>query len=329
MKKTKIHKTHIMAASWVFIAGAASAVTLLVIRRIVKSNKMMYISKIQLTGKTVIVTGANCGIGKAAAREMAKRNARVILACRDVNKGEDAASEIRKQTTNGEVIVKRLDLASLRSVKLFCDEFKRDEKRLDILINNAGIFQCPYSKTEDGFEMQMGVNHMGHFLLTNLLLDMLKSSGGRIVVVSSSLLKYGSIKFDDLSCEKHYDKKKAYADSKLANALFSRHLSRRLQDSNVNVYCVHPGMVLTGLGRYLMPVGIKVVLTPLAWLLGIKTPVEGCQTIVYCSIAEELRNASGKYYGNCKEDPLPPVACDDSVASKLWEVSTQLTSRFM
>ncbi|XP_041377724.1 retinol dehydrogenase 14-like [Gigantopelta aegis] len=314
-------------ATWILIAGASAAVTLLVVRRIVNSNKMMCLSKVMLTGKTVIITGANCGIGKAAARELAKRHARVILACRDVDRGAEAASEIRKLTNNGELVVKRLDLASLRSVRAFCEEFRREEDRLDILINNAGIFQCPYSKTEDGFEMQMGVNHLGHFLLTNLLLDMLKSSHGRIVVVASSLLKYGSINFSDLFAEKHYDRKKAYADSKLANAHFCRHLSKNLEGTGVNVYCVHPGMVLTNLGRHLMPVGIKLVLTPLAWLFGIKTPTEGCQTVVYCSIAEELSNSTGKYYGNCKEDPWPKVACDDSVAKKLWEVSEKLTNK--
>lgn len=143
-------------------------------------------SKARLDGKTVIITGANTGIGKETALDLAKRGARVILACRDLNKSLQAADEIRKKTGNGNVFVKLLDLASLESVRQFAKEINAQEDRIDILINNAGIMACPKWKTKDGFETQFGVNHLGHFLLTNLLLDKIKQTGkARIVNVSS------------------------------------------------------------------------------------------------------------------------------------------------
>ena len=140
----------------------------------------------KLNGKTVIITGSNTGIGKETALDLAKRGARVILACRDTQKANQAANEIRKKSGNGNVLVEQLDLASLESVRNFSAKINRQEERIDILINNAGIMACPKWKTKDGFEMQFGVNHIGHFLLTNLLLDKIKSSGpSRIVNVSS------------------------------------------------------------------------------------------------------------------------------------------------
>ncbi|XP_046545256.1 retinol dehydrogenase 14-like [Haliotis rubra] len=313
-----------MAWFWVVIAGGVS-VSLLVLRRIANRAKVCP-SKAMMTGKTVVITGANCGIGKATASELAKRNARVILACRDVGKATKAVNEIRRRTQSGELVVKHLDLASIDSIQMFADNLRKEEQRLDVLINNAGVFQCPYTKTEDGFEMQMGVNHIGHFLLTNLLTDMLKKSApSRVVVVTSSLHKRGTINFDDLQSEKAYNKAKSYANSKLANSLFSRELTRQLCGSNVSVYCVHPGMVMTNISRHVVPRFIKTLLTPLAFLLGARTNFEGCQTVLYCSIADEVAKETGKYYGNCKVEPWPQVATDDGVAKKLWEVSEKLT----
>ncbi|XP_067680033.1 retinol dehydrogenase 14-like [Haliotis asinina] len=313
-----------MAWFWVVVVGGVS-VSLLVLRRIANRAKVCP-SKAMMTGKTVVITGANCGIGKATASELAKRNARVILACRDVGKGTKAVKEIRRRTQSGELVVKRLDLASINSIQMFADNLRKEEQRLDVLINNAGVFQCPYTKTEDGFEMQMGVNHIGHFLLTNLLTDMLKKSApSRVVVVTSSLHKRGTMNFDDLQSEKAYNKAKSYANSKLANCLFSRELARQLCGGNVSVYCVHPGMVMTNLSRHVVPRFIKILLTPLALLLGARTNFEGCQTVLYCSVADEVAKETGKYYGNCKVEPWHQVATDDGVAKKLWEVSEKLT----
>ncbi|KAK5903335.1 hypothetical protein CgunFtcFv8_007126 [Champsocephalus gunnari] len=185
-----------------------------------------------MQGKTVIVTGANCGIGKALAGELLKLRARVIIACRDLRGAEEAAKDIRKQAgpEQGEVVIKHLDLASLTSVRRFCEEIKEEESKVDVLINNAGLYQCPYTKTEDDFEMQLGVNHLGPVLLTHLLLDLLKSSApSRIVVVSSKLYKYGHINFDDLNSENNYNKAFCYSQSKLANLLFTLELARQLE----------------------------------------------------------------------------------------------------
>lgn len=198
----------------------------------------------------------------------------------------------------------------------------QEEPRLDVLINNAGIFQCPYMKTEDGFEMQFGVNHLGHFLLTNLLLGLLKSSApSRIVVVSSKLYRYGEINFDDLNSELSYNKSFAYSRSKLANILFTRELARRIENTGVTVNVLHPGMVRTNLGRYIhIPLLAKPLFSLVSWAF-FKSPSEGAQAIVYLATSPDVEGISGKYFGDCKEEQLLPKATDDLVARKLWDIS--------
>lgn len=209
-------------------------------------------SKARLSGKTVIITGANTGIGKETAIDMANRDARVILACRNKEKGLKAVEDIRSASGNTNVEFRELDLASLASVRIFCQQILEEESHIDILINNAGVMACPYWKTEDGFEMQFGVNHLGHFLLTNLLLERLKQSpSARIVNVSSSAHKRCSrINFDDINSTKQYDSFKAYAQSKLSNVLFTRSLARRLEGTSVTTNSLHPGVIRTELGRH-------------------------------------------------------------------------------
>ncbi|XP_022107016.1 uncharacterized protein LOC110988085 [Acanthaster planci] len=286
----------------------------------------------QLSGKTVIVTGANTGIGKATALDLARRHARVILACRDIQKATKGAEDIRRSTRSEQLVVKHLDLASLISIREFCNDILETEPRLDILINNAGVSWLPkFTKTEDGLEMQMGVNHFGHFLLTNRLLGLLKKSspGARIVIVSSALYKKGKIDFSNLNSEKSYNRFQAYYDSKLSNVLFGQELHRRLEAerAGVSVYTLHPGVVNSELNRHTMhPFLLKFFLRPLFWLF-MKTPTQGAQTTIYCAVAGELEGLSGLYYGNCKEHPFPPVAslADENIAKKLWEASERLT----
>uniref|UniRef100_A0A4W4G0H2 Uncharacterized protein n=1 Tax=Electrophorus electricus TaxID=8005 RepID=A0A4W4G0H2_ELEEL len=191
-------------------------------------------SSVRLDGRTVIITGANTGIGKETACDMAKRGARVVMACRDFIKAEKAAAEIQRSTGNVNVVVRQLDLASLISVRKFVHEFITTEDRLDILINNAGVMMCPHSLTEDGFETQFAVNHLGHFLLTLLLLDVLKRSApSRVINVSSIAHKGGKIHFDDLNFnQKPYNALVSYRQSKLANVLFTQELSRRTKSMN-------------------------------------------------------------------------------------------------
>ena len=208
-------------------------------------------SKARLDGKTAIITGGNTGIGKETAIDLAGRNARVILACRSVEKGEKAAVEVREKSGNDDVVFRQLDLASLASVRQFAATVLEEESRIDILVNNAGVMACPYSKTEDGFEMQFAVNHLAHFLLTNLLLDRLKEApSARIVNVSSLAHMNGKINFDDINFEKSYEPWQAYGQSKLANILFTRSLAKRLVGTNVTANALHPGSIATELQRH-------------------------------------------------------------------------------
>lgn len=277
-----------------------------------------------MKGKTVIVTGANSGIGKATAAGIVKLQGRVIMACRDLDKAEEAAQDIQQGTgaESTQLVVKQLDLASLTSVRAFCEDIIKEEPRLDVLINNAGIYQCPYTRTEDGFEMQFGVNHLGHFLLTHLLLDLVKRSApSRIVVVSSKLYKHGYINFEDLSSEKSYDKAFAYSRSKLANLLFTCELARRLEGSGVTANAVTPGIVRTNLGRH---VHIAVFVRPLFDLLSrslFRSPEEGAQTSVYVASSPDVDNVQGKCFADCQPQGLLDKATDQELAAKLWDIS--------
>ena len=279
-------------------------------------------SKALLNGKTVIITGANAGIGKETAVDLARRNARVIMACRSVEKGEKAAVEVRKRSGSDDVVFVQLDLASLTSVRQFAAKVLEEEPRLDILINNAGVMACPYTKTEDGFEMQFGVNHLAHFLLTNLLLDRLKEApSARIVNLSSLAHALGKINFDDLNSEKSYGSWSAYGQSKLANILFTRSLAKRLENTNVIVNAVHPGSVRTELQRHSFAASIMRFFLSISW----KTPEEGAQTSIYCAVSEEMEGVSGKYLADCKiVKPRTKEATDDEIAERLWQVSAQM-----
>src|SRR5262249_52655994 len=206
------------------------------------------------TGSVIIVTGSSSGIGCEAARILANKNAEVIIAVRNLEKGNAAAAKIRPQNEKATVRVMRLDLADLSSIRTFADEFKANYSRLDRLINNAGVMIPPYSKTDDGFELQFGTNHLGHFALTAQLIDTLnKTEGSRIVNVSSGAHRYGNIDFGDLTWEKRpYKAWRAYGDSKIANLYFTLELSRRLRDagSRVIVTAAHPGWTATDLQRH-------------------------------------------------------------------------------
>lgn len=208
--------------------------------------------KARIDGKVVIITGSNTGIGLANAHELAKRGAKLYLACRSEEKGMAAVNEVKESSGNQNVHFMQLDLADLASIREFSKKFHEVEVRLDILVNNAGLLS-PLSRTKDGFEINMGVNHLGHFLLTNLLLDLLKSGApSRIVIVSSDLHKIGSINREDFNSDKSFAGSwKAYANSKLANLLFMRRLTRVLEGTGVTVNAICPGAVDTEATRYM------------------------------------------------------------------------------
>ncbi|XP_016364890.1 retinol dehydrogenase 13-like isoform X1 [Sinocyclocheilus rhinocerous] len=284
-------------------------------------------SRACLDGKTVVITGANTGIGMETAKDMARRGARVVMACRDLTRAENAAEYIRRFTGNGNVVIRHLNLASLYSVQEFVKEFIATEERLDILINNAGVMMCPKWITEDGFETQLAVNHLGHFLLTNLLLGMLKrSSPSRVVNLSSIAHVDGKIEFDDLFFDKRpYSPLLSYRQSKLANVLFSRELARRMKGTGVSSYCLHPGVIQTELIRHILvrfPV-LKIILS-LPCILLMKTPWQGAQTSIYCAVTEGLESKSGCYFSDCAEKDPAPEGKDDEVARRLWEESARL-----
>ncbi|XP_056335691.1 retinol-DH_like_SDR_c domain-containing protein isoform X1 [Danio aesculapii] len=304
---------------------AVTAFSLLLLRRWIAGGVCR--CRVRLDGKTVVITGANTGIGKETARDMAMRGARVVMACRDLSKAEKAAAEIRRSTGNGDIVVRHLNLASLYSVRQFAHQYMASEDRLDILINNAGVMMCPKSLTEDGYETQFAVNHLGHFLLTVLLLDMLKkSSPSRVINVSSITHKGGKIHFDDLNFNKApYDSLVSYRQSKLANLLFTRELARRIKGSGVSVFALHPGVIRTELGRYVQtqhPLLSGLLSIPA--LLLMKTPYQGAQTSIYCATADGLETHSGCYFSDCALKEPAPEGKDDLAALRLWEISAKL-----
>ncbi|XP_035215987.1 retinol dehydrogenase 12-like isoform X2 [Stegodyphus dumicola] len=315
------------AAIVLFIWEICSAGFLIYLRGFVFSRKCR--STALLHGKTVLITGGNTGIGKETALDLAGRGAKVIIACRDVEKGNDAVEEIQQKVPDANIIVKHLDLASLRSIRKFAEDILHSEPFIHILINNAGIAGCPKSKTEDGFEMQFGVNHLGHFLLTNLLLERIKvSSPARIVNVSSLAHIFGKINFNDINLDHGYHPLLAYARSKLANILFTRELAKRLKGTGINTYCLHPGVVHTGLGRHLghsISRIIGVIYQGCSRMFFL-SPYKGAQTTIYCAVEESLAYDSGYYYSDCTKVQPSTRATDDDLAKKLWEVSENLVS---
>ncbi|XP_070599032.1 dehydrogenase/reductase SDR family member 13-like [Erythrolamprus reginae] len=274
---------------------------------------------VSLRGKTVLITGGNSGIGKATAVDLARRGARVILACRDQARGESAMYDIRRESGNSEVILMILDLASLNSVRAFAQNFLESEPRLDILINNAGVFQV--AETTDGYDQGFQVNHLAHFLLTHLLLDRLKRCApSRIIILSSRAHAFGKINFQTI----HKVTKKfrlSYSNSKLANILHVRELAKQLEGTNVTCYAVHPGVVKTEIARF-YPWWSQ----GLIWFfkLFVRSCEAGAQTSIYCATEEGIERLSGRYFADCQPKVPSLLARDDQLAKKLWEFSERL-----
>lgn len=280
----------------------------------------------RIDGKIVIITGCNTGIGKQTALELANRGGVIYMACRDSVKCEEARKDIIEKSGNNNVYNRTLDLSSLQSVREFVDSFLKEQSKLDILINNAGIMATPKSITRDGFESQIGVNHLGHFLLTNLLLDALKKSdAGRIVIVSSLLYIAGQIKTKDFNSEKYYNRHLAYAQSKLANILFAKQLSKNLKSSNIVVNSCHPGVVKTELIRHLVPFGsFGKFITEIITSCFFKTVESGAQTSLRLALDPDLKT-SGDFYLDTFKVPVLPKANDMEKANWLWNHSEKVT----
>jgi retinol dehydrogenase 14 len=276
-----------------------------------------------LNGKTAIVTGASSGIGKVTALELAKAGAKVVMVCRPGSKAEAAFGEISNEAGKDNIELMKANLSNQSSIHGFAEEFKKTHGRLEILVNNAGIFLSDRELTADGLEQTFATNHLAYFLLTNLLLDMLKASApARIVCVASEAERGGNIDFDDLQSERNYSGMKAYSQSKLANILFTYELARRLNGTGVTANCLHPGLVNTGWGRGsrgLFKIGMKLAAP---FML---TPEEGAKTSIYLASSPEVEGITGKYFIKCKPAESAPASHNEAAAKKLWEVSEKLT----
>lgn len=283
------------------------------------------------SGRTALVTGANSGIGFEAARVLAARGARVLIGCRSEERASAARARILGLHRDAEVAVVALDLGDLSSVRAAADVVNQ-EARLDLLVNNAGIMVPPREETADGFESQFGVNHLGHFALTGLLLGKIEATpGARVVSVSSNAHKFGAIDFDDLQAEKSYSRVGRYNMSKLANLLFVQELQRRLSPRSTDAIAVgcHPGVSPTELIRFL-PGWIQ-LLSPLMSFLSHEPPEAALPTL---RAATDPEVRGGEYYGPAgfQEFQGPPVAVkpipaafDPEIARRLWDVSVELT----
>jgi NAD(P)-dependent dehydrogenase (short-subunit alcohol dehydrogenase family) len=292
---------------------------------------------IDLSGRTALVTGGSGGLGAESARVLASRGARVLIAARDVAKAEGVAASIRKSTGNDAVEVGALELGSLPSIRAFAAATLARHRAIHILLNNAGVMACPLGRTEQGFELQFGTNHLGHFLLTALLAPALRAGApARVVCVSSAGHRFGSVNLEDPNYEKRpYDKWESYGQAKTANIWHALELDRRMQGDGVRGLALHPGAILTELGRHLREEDRAVMLARapaggFKW----KKVEQGAATQVWACTAPELAGRGGLYLEDCHiagptteqmaQAGYSPWALDADGAARLWPLSEKL-----
>lgn len=292
---------------------------------------------VDLTGTLAVVTGASTGLGEETARALADHGAAVVMAVRDVAKGETAAARIRETVPAAQLEVRELELSSLASVRRFAEAFLADHDRLDLLINNAGVMACPQGTTDDGFELQLGTNHLGHFLLANLLVPTLVAGApSRVISLSSAGHRFSDVDLDDPGFERtEYEPWVSYGRSKTANALFAVGFDARFADQGVHAFSLHPGGIHTELGRHLTQESIQTLIASMpkdqdmAW----KTVPQGAATTCWAATAPELDDVGGAYLEDCQvaevnDDPagrggVKPYAIDPASADRLWTWSEQ------
>jgi NAD(P)-dependent dehydrogenase (short-subunit alcohol dehydrogenase family) len=279
---------------------------------------------INMTGKTVLITGATNGIGKVAALEIARMGATVCIVARDQRRGQAVLEEVKQKTGNQNLELFMADLSSMAEVRKLASEFKARHTKLDVLINNAGGYFDTRKTTVDGLEYTFAFNHLAYFLLTDLLLGTLRASApARIVNVASEAQAMGQMNFDDLQSEKRYGSFAAYSQSKLANIMFTYELARRLEGSGVTANALHPGTVNTGFGS-----GTK---NPVVnFVFGIikrfgLTPEQGADTIIYLATSPEVEGVNGKYFEKRKPRSSSRMSHDQNAQKRLWDESVQLT----
>lgn len=274
--------------------------------------------------KLCLVTGASSGIGKFTALEIAKNDFKVVVVCRNKNKAEDTVQEIKSLSKNNDVEYLLCDFSSQKQIKKAAEEFKSKYDKLDILLNNAGLIKGEKTLTEDRIEETFAVNHMGYFLFTNLLLDIIKSTDkSRIVNVSSEAHRMAfTPNFDDINFEKNkYSSFPAYAQSKLNNILFTYELSKRLEGTTVTTNCLHPGTIASNFGQSGHPIFAFLARLSKPFL---KTVEQGSQTNIYLALSKDVENVTGKYFKNKKIANSTPVTHNKEYQKRLWEISENL-----
>jgi NAD(P)-dependent dehydrogenase (short-subunit alcohol dehydrogenase family) len=277
-----------------------------------------------MQGKTVVITGANSGIGEAAARELASRGATLALACRNLDKGEAAKARIQSHAPHADLHLHHLDLASFASVRAAAASLLERHPRVDVLVNNAGLFLPKRQETEDGLEATLQINHFGPFLLTSLLAErILASAPARIINVSSDAHRGGKLRFEDLEGRKRYEGFDAYAASKLMNILHVRALAKRLDPTRVTANALHPGVVATGFAQDEKSVFGRLVklFAPL-----LASPEQGADTTIHLAAEPEGAETSGKYFVRRREKTPSAAARDDEAAERLWAESERITN---
>jgi NAD(P)-dependent dehydrogenase (short-subunit alcohol dehydrogenase family) len=287
------------------------------------------------TGRVAVVTGANSGLGLVTARELARAGARVVLACRNLDKGHAAIAEIRAAVPEAQVQLEELDLASLASVRGFAERFVATHDGLDLLINNAGVMAAPRRRTADGFELHFGTNHLGHFALTTALLETMEGrDDARVVTLSSNAHKMGRISFDNLNGDRHYFRWSAYGQSKLANLLFALELDRRLraEGSTVKSLAAHPGYSATNLQSAGPPLFDRLVMVASNAAIA-QSDEMGALPTLYAATQPGLEGGTYVGPGGFQEQRGHPKivqpsarARDPETARRLWEVSERLTA---
>ena len=292
------------------------------------------IAGVDLHGSTAVVTGASTGLGLETARALASAHAHVVLAVRDATKGEASVATICDAVPGASVEFVLLDLASLSSVRACAADVLQRVSAIDILVNNAGVMYTPFERTADGFELQFGTNHLGHFLFTNLLVPaVLAAAPARIVNLSSGGHRSSDIIWDDPNYESRtYDKFEAYGQSKTANILFSVELDRRLSARGVRTYAVHPGMIMTELGRHMTRDDMKELqarakAAPSGGLPSFKSIPAGAATAVWAATASALADTGGVYLADCQLAEASAYALDPGGAARLWAISEELVGQ--
>lgn len=271
---------------------------------------------------TAIVTGANSGMGKATVAGLADKGYEVVMLCRDPKRGNAALEELLHQNENRKIKLMLCDLGNYASIRSFAEKFAGEYNCLDLLVNNAGFISLDRQLTDEGIERQFGINHLGHFLLTNLLAPYMRE-GSRIVVVASGAHKSGKIHFNDINLTKHYNVVKAYGQSKLANVLFTRELAKRLADRKITVNCCHPGAVATNIGIS-RDTGFGKTITGMLKPF-FQTPAEGAGTALFLATDPSVKDVTGEYFYKCKIARSSKRSKDMELAGRLFELSAEMT----